>query len=1237
MGLFISHRHFVHRKQQSFLQENRLLGETNEPRQSVDAARLQKAIRSKEEEDKSRKVNGENAAPAPETPEAKAARLVAEVNAKIGAYGRKMEALPSPMRTQFYSDLNRYLDQSVSLYANFQEYHEAVLKNVGVVLEKIAGGVDDAQEKKKKEEQEEARKKRTLEDVRAKLEAEPKIPEGSVDSAKLEQILKGNDEAVEKLRVSPENLENLRETGAARHELQKYEEGARIASAAQAILGERFSDLQEFVEKAQKDTNQVMGSGSRTSTSVIATAAGIGASIGAGFFGFGAIAGAAIGAGIGAIVSIGVHAGAHFMSSEEREQKKEKHNAVINTQKEKLSRGVAMAAKLMQNLDQDGDVLAAAPSAMRGSLEKQHAEYLESVMKVLKTNMEGRTKIGGNLKNLVANLKECQELKKQHEERQAKIEKEIFEKELERKRLQENQEKLKEQGEGSKKIIDDLELRLADPEISTEQRGEIQKQLGSLRNATNAGEKADSALNQTLPEIDKRLEDLRKELGENTFVLQEINTEIGRVSRDILTLESSMNEASSSEKKLTGEREEQTKNHEGMAADLERASRDIQNTVFQEGVVIFKNASQNKYIEEELKELKSVESPNFFRSTFVTSFETIGEFFSDTVAKGLEKAAHWMQDVPVIGSLGAGLTRVAGGLSDGIGEMWSGIGAILENPKELVVGLGALIGRNPKTGEWSTETASAAWSEMGKAMIAYEDWAKGKWGKALGKGFMNVGLLLIGPAKQGFAAGRIASRLATAAGKGGLRATATGVGAGLARGTFEAAIELPKLAYGAIKLPFKAASFLIQEPIKLGKYLRLTPAARLESVALKAEQALVRSAGKLENISVGGRNLSNISTYVNDAGQGIKSLTGKGVKIGSSPELLAAIESGADGSKVAKLLAKSAEEILANVDNIAAATGKTVKEVNAIARSAQEIAAIQQSLGSTVTLAELAQLMNKGPEAVTALLKNKGSAARIARMLNTTPEKLAAVVADQANWRRILPFRLGDLPMGRVPMLGVLKENTPLRQMILNSKRFPRLLAKSSEELAAVAKDGKTLAALGVGKKLGWLDITGGLTGGRSIKQFLNTGRAVDGVRGASLSLGVIQHTIDLEKIGDGFSALVEKAARKKPNALRAFIADFNQSRPAPGSLLPKEARRAATFRGNQILEISKEGGLVVFDKQGLRVRYISPKDVVDFVAKAMTQAEMTTGSATLNVLENANTARTSLTELVFGRPISAR
>lgn len=158
--------------------------------------------------------------------------------------------------------------------------------------------------------------------------------------------------------------------------------------------------------------------------------------------------------------------------------------------------------------------------------------------------------------------------------------------------------------------------------------------------------------------------------------------------------------------------------------------------------------------------------------------------FADVIGKGFNGVGKWIIEksndlvdlsqkndnslfTKVAGGIGANAVALVGGVAGGVCELAGGVSTMVGHPIETGKGMGALIGRDPESGKFTLDTVGEAWKNLGKGLIAYDDWEKGK-ATAAGKVVANIGTLFIGAGEVGAvakagAAGRIAAESAALA------------------------------------------------------------------------------------------------------------------------------------------------------------------------------------------------------------------------------------------------------------------------------------------------------------------------------------------------------------------------------------------------------------------------------------------------------------------------------------------
>ncbi|MDP2691393.1 MAG: hypothetical protein Q8O95_03265 [bacterium] len=280
-----------------------------------------------------------------------------------------------------------------------------------------------------------------------------------------------------------------------------------------------------------------------------------------------------------------------------------------------------------------------------------------------------------------------------------------------------------------------------------------------------------------------------------------------------------------------------------------------------------------------------IKQPNLWDATGGLFLGKVGEGLTNISGLGTY-VSDWMKettkDIPVIGTateLVAGVTLdIPAGIVDGAGELVTGVNMMISHPLDTLNGMGSLIGRNPQTGEWSFETAGHSWKEMGKALIAYKDFSEGDVGKGIGKVALNVFLTLTGAgaAAKGAKEGAIAFNMAR-----------TG-GAGLAKATLKASWRGGKVFAGEIGSSLKSlpkgvgkfAKNVIGSPLRVSKWLLNKGVGivkgkgfRLQQAILNMSDDLARASAKLDDITIGGKKVSEIKGLVGKSFKDIQNLS----------------------------------------------------------------------------------------------------------------------------------------------------------------------------------------------------------------------------------------------------------------------------------------------------------------------------------------------------------------------------
>lgn len=269
----------------------------------------------------------------------------------------------------------------------------------------------------------------------------------------------------------------------------------------------------------------------------------------------------------------------------------------------------------------------------------------------------------------------------------------------------------------------------------------------------------------------------------------------------------------------------------------------------------------------------SIDRPTLWNATAGLFFEKAGEgvqLLTKDVLCGtlLDPASKWLKkstkNIPVLGIATEVAANIAidlpSGVIEGAGELVSGISTALAHPVETVKGLGTLVGRDPKTSEWSRKNAGRAWKAMGKSLIAYDHFEKGEIGKGAGKVALNVLLTAtgIGAASKGAQGASLAYTIAKASGRSTLRASAKAAGTGtrIFASEFTSGVaKLPGETLSGIGKIAKAPRTLVRS---IDEFRNFSRAERLERRMAAAETELQKTSRAIENFTIGDKKVSQL-------------------------------------------------------------------------------------------------------------------------------------------------------------------------------------------------------------------------------------------------------------------------------------------------------------------------------------------------------------------------------------------
>lgn len=451
---------------------------------------------------------------------------------------------------------------------------------------------------------------------------------------------------------------------------------------------------------------------------------------------------------------------------------------------------------------------------------------------------------------------------------------------------------LQEMGGRMERALETIHIALAGDLPEEERKTLEQKRLELLARRTGV----ELGLKQT-QELQKGQEATATALGERKSLVETNTIKVDAylattVNPTLETLNGTLRALEMAKLKNGTEGEHIEATYAEMIAAIDDVDREVSDSVLQENLA---NAQVLAELTEQQKSLNTIdiESPNLWDATIGLTFGKIGEGWSLITKDGLCKGLDWLsrlvkkttRDIPVLNVLAEVsaniLLDLPSGVLEGAGELVNGIGTLVAHPIDTLKGISTLIPiYNGVNGKWfDFGGAENSWKEMGKAMVAYENFANGEVGKGIGKVGLNIILTAtgIGAAAKGVKAARLAYVTTRASGASVARTSmmALSVGARLFSKEFgkRASDILPETA--------RAANGILQAPRNLYAGMKMGKALRLSRQIERGLDELGKLSRDLDSATLNGRKISEIPELTGKSSETLAKLTGDDlVKLG---------------------------------------------------------------------------------------------------------------------------------------------------------------------------------------------------------------------------------------------------------------------------------------------------------------------------------------------------------------------
>jgi hypothetical protein len=799
--------------------------------------------------------NEENEGAAKETEQERERRLKSLgdlTNSTLETYQNELKDFPENLQTKFQDELNDYFETSLEAFDTntveglSKEEYEAYKSHLrgkidsNMIALKQAVGVMEDKAEKEEEEMEEAQQQaeqeqRTVEELQADLQnfETETLPALKLDSAELEQIQ--NPEVVEK-------------------QMQKYQDQFMKLQEAQSNLMQLSGAVFSYRDKAEESLKLLdAGVDAGGAAASVAAGAAIGTAIGGWAFGLGTVVGA-----VGGAIAYGVSKGVAAMAmAEERQKQADAANALIKSSTDKFKASRAEIQEASNEFSSEGDKFNAAPEAFRLRAEEVSLEHQEQYSQNTEQLAQAKAAKEQEIAQVRAAREQMQLQRDALQGRRDFIEQQRIEAEQQGVQVEMSKDDM--QGNISKVDEAIASIRKQMGSADETQKAELQAKLDQLVASKEAAEKGVTSLEEGAGKVDEA----KQALDQESVTTEDMGTLVNRqglmLANATGTLDSTLAQLGEQEVALLAEKEQFDAQMELGVKGVDDIDSLIADNVFDAEVKNLGSMANLQKQEKLLTEIPSVEAPGFISSLSdgFTGFAKASEWlFVDTISGSLDTVSNWLQeattDIPVLGQITYGVTEmtlgVTSGLTAGTGELLSGISTMLANPVQTAKGLGALVGLNPDV------PAGKAWTEMGKALIAYKEFEDGNVGKGVGKVALNVLLTATGAgaAGNGAKATGMAFRAARAAGQGVVRAS-------LKAGAVGVRVGVTRLASGAVRLPGnvlrgvgKTVGGVLKAPARL--FSGVDDLARMEAAVASSADELA-AAGKNANAILEGSKL----------------------------------------------------------------------------------------------------------------------------------------------------------------------------------------------------------------------------------------------------------------------------------------------------------------------------------------------------------------------------------------------
>lgn len=400
---------------------------------------------------------------------------------------------------------------------------------------------------------------------------------------------------------------------------------------------------------------------------------------------------------------------------------------------------------------------------INASLSRERTRIMKERDDKVKELEEKKTKQGETIKERQEKKKQVEEQIKKTEGRRSELQKKLanqsqfkqrWEEDNKANRYEDRRKGFESSVEDNKQIVEGIQMTLQNPNLTPEAKTFLEAQLTAATdrqktNSTNAEmlDKrvvANGVIEGQLTEDEKVASE--QVSSADAHLTKTLNPTLSALDTNIVELEKL-------KVQYATEAVDVTSFYNKRVDEVNKISEQVSDSTLKSAIARNKGIDSMQTTLDSLNKV-NVEVPGFLKSVVLGPIQGV---FHD-IGRGLAATAKWIDSntrtaINLTDSTFGKVALNVGGfftgfLSGGL-ELIGGVSTMIAHPVDTVKGMGALIGRDPTTAEWSWEMLGNSWKHLGSALVGGEEIEHGSYGAAAGKLVFNVLSMFVGAGEAG--------------------------------------------------------------------------------------------------------------------------------------------------------------------------------------------------------------------------------------------------------------------------------------------------------------------------------------------------------------------------------------------------------------------------------------------------------------------------------------------------------